>query len=325
VGNSTTSLQNIFDRAASKGIPTPLMNTPAGYGTDLAIEMGNDVMSDIIQERFNWKWNRVTAPFFLSNSFQQDYPQVGITNMGWLEDCDRVDINNTALPKPIRQLTCRRGLSRTSIPWAPVSELCWMYNSDLIYGAWPGAGVTFYPLIASVVQQNPIMNFQDVNGNLLIVKTFGTTGVSAPSASVNAPEGTIVVDGSMTWVVVAPNSQGFRINPIPGGAGPTWQIIPYYQMTAPKLTTLQSLLSPIPDFDMRHFQKGVETYCLKGSPNPGDAKRAESSERDWFAAMDRIKREANKETDSYALLPATSPVENPSAWTRNPLDPSQPY
>ena len=123
MGSSTISVQNILDRVAAKGIQTPLMQA-AGYGTDLAVAMANDVMSDLIAERFNWKWNRALAPAFYSNSYQQDYPQVALTNVGWLEDADRIDINNTAFPKPLRQLTVRRQLSRSGLAWAPVTEIC---------------------------------------------------------------------------------------------------------------------------------------------------------------------------------------------------------
>ena len=175
MGNSTISVRNILDRVASKGIPTPLTIQASGYGPDLAVSMANDVMGDIIAERFNWKWNRTAAAAFYTNSFQQDYPQVGITNIGWLEDADRVDINNTAFPKPLKQLTVRRQLSRTSQSLTPIGELCWMYNSQLNYGTWPGAGVTFYALVSAQVKQNPTMSMIDKNGNLLIVTGFGTT------------------------------------------------------------------------------------------------------------------------------------------------------
>lgn len=324
MGNSTISLQKILDRVATKGIPTPLAMA-SGFGQDLALSMANDVMSDIIAQRFNWKWNRKTAPSFYTNSWQQDYPLAGITNIGWLEDCDRVDINNTSLPKPLKQITVRRQLSRASASWAPTSDICWMYNSQLVFGTWPGPGVTFSPLVATQIKQNPLMSMVDANGNLLVVSGFGTTGSNAPILAANSAEGTTVADGTVTWIVVAPTSQGFRVHPLPGAAGPVWQITPYYQMKSPTFLILDQLIDPIPDDFSSHFQKGMDAYCLMASPNPGDDKRGLEAKQDWLRSLVNLCEQADREADAYAMIPQTSPVENIYAGMRNPQDPSQPY
>ncbi len=327
MGNSTTTLQQVLDYASAKGVPIPTQ-TAAGYGTELAIKLANDVMGDIIAERFNWKWNRATAAAFYTNSWQQDYPQIGLTNLGWLEDADRVDINNTALPKPMRQLTCRRQLSRVSMSWTPVMELCWMYNFQLTFGVWPGPGVVYAPLVVTppaIVQQNPLMSMVDANGNLLIVTGFGTTGLAAPVLPGKSAEGTPVTDGSVTWTVVSPNSQGFRVHPLPGASGPVWQITPYYQMLLQKLTALSSLINPIPDDYSRIFQTGYEIASKRSSPNPGDRAEGEKEYPLWMKAMKDAAKQGDREADAYGMLPATSVVENIYGWRRNPQDPSQPY
>jgi hypothetical protein len=324
MGNSTITLQNVVDYVVAKGIPNPTQVT-GSYGPALALELACDVMADLVAERFNWKWNRVTAAPFYTNSFQQDYPQLGITNLGWLEDCDRVDINNTAIPKPLKGITCRRQLSRASTPWTPVSEICWMYNSQLSYGIWPGPGVTYSPLLAALVVQNPLMSMIDQNGNLLIVTGFGTTGSVAPLAAANAAEGVTVTDGTVTWTVVAEESQGFRVNPLPGAAGPVWKMIPYYQKQAVRFLTLQTTLDPIPNDYSQYFKRGFEAYCLQASPNPGDRARFEDAHMAWLKSMDDVKKQGDREADAYALLPVSQPVENVYGWQRNPQDPSQPY
>jgi hypothetical protein len=324
MGNSTTTVLNVLDIAASKGIADPRQNA-AGYGTQLALRIANDTMGSIIAERFNWKWNRANAVPLYTNSFQQDYPQIGLTNVGWLEDCDRVDINNTALPKPLRQLTVRRQLSRCGMGWAPVSEICWMYNNQLSYGVWPGAYVVYHPLVAALIVQNPAMSMIDANGNLLIVTGFGTTGTVAPVLAANSAEGTTFVDGSVTWTVVGPMSQGFRVVPLPGAIGPVWQLLPYYQKMAPAITALANLINPIPDDYSRFYQAGFEAYCLQASPNPGDRNRFKDSYSLWMKSMDDIRKQGDREADAYAMLPATSPVENTFGWMRNPQDPGQPY
>ncbi len=283
-------------------------------------------MADIVAVRFNWKWNRATAAPFYTNSWQQDYPQIGLVNVGWLEDGDRVDINNTAFPKPLRQVTVRKQLSRTSLAWMPVDQLCWMYNYELTYGTWPGAGITFHPLVTtSATVQNPLMSMIDANGNRLIVTAFGTTGSVAPVLPANSAEGATVVDGSVTWTVVAAMSQGFRVFPLPGASGPVWQVTPYYQVLLQKLTTLQSLINPIPDDYSPFFQTGYENYCKRSSSNPTDRAEGQKEYPLWLKAMHDAAKQGDREADAYGMIPATSPVERVYGWVRNPQDPSQPY
>lgn len=324
MGNSTITLQKILDRVAGKGIPTPLSN-PSGYASDLALSFANDVMSDIIAERFNWKWNRAVATPFYTNSYQQDYPQIGLTDCAWLEDADRVDINNTSLPKPIRQLTCRRQLSSASVPYAPVDQICWMYNYQMQFGTWPGAAQTFYPLVTAQVKQNPIMSMKDANGNLLIVTTVGTTGTVAPVLPVNSAEGTAVVDGTVTWKVVSPNGQGFRVFPLPGATGPVLQIIAYYQKRSIAFLTLGQTIDPVPDDYSGTFQKGMDAYCLMASPNPGDGKRGMEARAAWLNAMLSDAKQGDRETDAYAIIPCSSPVDSVYSRLRNPQDPGEPF
>lgn len=324
MGNSSITVQMVLDWAKAKGMPVPT-DQPGSYGTDLAIKAGNDVMSDLVAERFNWKWNHATAAPFYTNSFQQDYPQLALSNIGWLESADRIDINNTSFPKPLRQLNVVKQLSRTSDSWFPTRDLCWMYNKDLSYGTWPGPDQVYSPLVAAQVQQNPIMSMIDANGNLLIVTVFGTTGSVAPVLAADSPEGTTVVDGTVTWTVVSPTGQGFRVFPLPGSPGTVWQIIPYYQLKLVPLVNLQSLINPIPDDFSRVFQVGYELYCKMGSPNPQDRLEGQKNYPLWLTAQLDAEKQGDRELNAYGMLPATSPVSDTWPWIRNPQDPSQPF
>lgn len=327
MGNSTTRLQDVYDWAKAKGIPVPT-DQPGGYGTRLALKIGNDVMAAIIAERFNWKWNRATAAPFLTNSFQQDYPQIGLTDIGWGDDIDKVDINNTSFPKPtnVPGMTWMRQLSRTSLCLCPVSQLCWMYNNELSYGTWPGPTKAFSPLLGAVTRQNPLMSMIDANGNRLIVTTFGTTGASAPALSANAAEGATVTDGSVVWTVVGAMSQGFRVSPLPGATGPVYQITPYYQRLLQKLTTLQSLINPIPDDFNYNFQTGVEIMCKQGCSDPQLRAEGMKDYPLWLKAMVDMRKQGNREPDAYGAYPADGVVESVYGYRglRNPQDPSQP-
>ena len=327
MGNSTQTLQTVLDAMAGKGIPDP-RRLPGGYGNALALEMINRVFADLLTARFNWKFNRAVAAPFYTNSWQQDYPQLAQPNgtIAWGEDADMIDINNTQIPKPLWPLTWRRALSRQSISVQWPSQLCWMYNSDLTFGAWPGAGVVYSPLItAGSVAANPIMNFVDKNGNLLILTTFGTTGTTAPFAAASSAEGTTVNDGSVVWTVVSPTSQGFRLDTLPGQTGPVWQINPVYQMEPPSITTFKTPLNPFPDSYLRHVRRGLEAECLAASPNPADQKRGmamlalvkgrNGEMKGWVAEIVAdMTEEGDKEPNVYSLVPLTSPVQE--RWER---------
>ena len=317
MGNSTIKLGYVFDVIAAKGIPDP-RGGPSGYGDQLALECANEVMADIVCERYNQKWNRAIAAPFFTNSFQQDYPQLAQAGgpIGWGEDGDVVEINNTYIPPPMSNIKWRRGLSRTNLSrWWP-QNMCWMYNSELFLGVWPGADVTFYPLLGSGAPagQNPLLNMVDANGNILIVTVFGTTGTVAPVLPAASAEGTTVVDGTVTWTCVSPTSQGFRIDRLPSAAGPTLKILPYYQLDPPRFTTMQQMLDPIPDSFSRFFFRGLQAQCQLNSPNPQDVKRGlESTERDKVTGepmwMKEPKAQGDRELNGYALLPAQSVVE----------------
>lgn len=326
MGNSSVSVQSVIDHIVTQGIPSPLSH-PAGYGTQLALDIGTDVMSDLISKRFNWKWNRHLAPALYTNSWQQDYPYPGTVNtMGWLENADRIDINNTSNPKPLKQITARKDLPLTSYCRGPVSDVCWVYNSEMKLGAWPGAGVTYYPLVTGInpVKQNSPMGIQ-IGTTILTLKTFGTTGTAVPVIPATAAEGDPITDGTCVWTVCAPTSKGFRVYPLPGATGPVWQVIPRYQSLPPIITTLQQMIDPIPDDQAKHFRRGYQAFSLRASPNPQDRQRFQPDYTEWIETLLAIRETADKELNVYGLVPATFPVDEIYPGWRNPRDPSTPY
>jgi hypothetical protein len=325
MGSSTVKLQTVVDNVAAQGVPNPL-NNAGGYATQLALDMANDCAADIIDQRFNWKWNSKLAPAFLTNSFQQDYPQLGNTDIGWLEDADRIDINNTSIPKPIRQLTVRRALSRTSYTTGPINQIQWLFNSEMQFGEWPGPGIVYTPPIGTnPAVQNPLMSMVDANANLLILTGFGITGLVAPVLPAASAEGTTIADGTAIWTVVSPTSKGFRVSSLPGGTGPIWKVVPKYQMIAPRFTSLQQTLDPIPDDYERYFKTLYRIYCLQNSPNPEDRKQFAQERIDYLNALVGPRKQGDRESDAYAMYPENSVVESIYPNLRNPLDPSQPY
>lgn len=328
MGNSTISLSNAFDTVCSQGIPDPRQNA-SGYGDALTLRLGCDVMADLITERFNWKFNRATATAIYTNSWQQDYPQpaqpAGL--IGWGEDCDLVDITNTVIPQPMWHPSWRRGLSRTStnVTGRRIQNICWMENKDLSLGVWPGPNVTFYNLITvSPLPQNPIMSMLDANGNILIVTTFGVTGAAAPVLPADSAEGATVDDGSVVWTCVAPTSQGFRLDALPSATGPTYQVLPYYQIEPPRFTDTEQMLDPIPDSYSRHFLRGLDAACLMASPNPADKERGQMAHVTWLESMPAAMKQGDKELNIYRLVPER-PVTEDRYYGGGPYSAEVPY
>lgn len=313
-------------------MPSPL-NHPGGYGSQLAIDIGNDVMSDLISERFNWKWNRKLATPVTTNSWQQDYPIAGADNwVGWLENADRVDINNTSNPKPLKQITARKDLPLTSYCQGPITDICWIFNSEMRLGTWQ-ASATYNPLVTggNPVQQNPLMGI-NLYGAILALSQFGTTGTTMPTIDINGnpitdatPEGTQIPDGTAAWIVCAPTSKGFRVYPLPGATGPVWTIYPRAQMLPPTFSDLQQMIDPIPDDQAKHFRKGYRAYALDASPDPKDRQRFQPDYQQWISSLLEIKKSGDKELNVYGLVPATYPVDAVYPGLRNPRDPSTPY
>lgn len=316
-GNSTITLRSVLDGLVGRGMKDPSKQA-SGIGLTLTLELANDAMADLICERFNWKWNSALATPFLTNSWQQDYPQLAQQNgpIGWGEDCTQIDINNTMIPKPKWRVTWRKAIPRISsfesFTPPPGWQIQWMYNENLSFGIWPGAGVTFYPLLTGgAVMQNPIMSMIDKNENLLIVTGFGTTGSVAPFLAADEAEGTTVTDGSVTWTCVSPTSQGFRLWPLPNATGPVYQIAPVYQLDPPTITEISQFMNPFPDSYIRHFRRVFRFHCAEASPDPTDQKRFGGNIENYLlSSVEKAAKQGDKEQNSYGLVPATSPVEN---------------
>jgi hypothetical protein len=314
MGTSTIKLKQVLDTLTASGVPNP-REGPSGYGDQMALDKATQVMADIACERFNWKWNRADAKPFLTNSWQQDYPQLAQANgiIGWGEDCSATAILNTTYPKPVRSISWRRGLSRVSASngWWP-GNLCWMYNKELFIGFWPGPGAVYAPLTVSPQPQNPLMSMTDANGNILIVTGFGTTGATAPALPAGTAEGKTVTDGSVVWTCVSPTSQGFRIDRLPPATGPALLIEPSYQIDPPIFTSYGQTLAPIPDSFSRFFYRGLESELMLASTDPAMMKRGQMAKADWMNALREAMKQGDRETNVYGLVNARPVVE--SGW-----------
>lgn len=322
MGSSTTTIDSIVDYVSSLGELSPILPV-GGFSTSAALGIANDVMADLLGKRFPWKWNRMKIAPFYTNSYQQDYAQIGLATLAWLENGYWVDINNTSLPKPTYALEAVRDLSISSITGNPPAKVCWFPNNQLTQGIWPGANTTYVqPLGAVQTPTNGPTNILDANGNILVLTTYGTTGSIAPSLPPSSAEGTTAPDGSCVWTVAGPNSQGFRILPMPPPQGVIYQINLVGQMKPPPLfTTTGAVINPIPDDYAQEFREGFIVYCYRMSPNPQMQQLYDKKRGLWLEAIHDAMIQGDRETDAAGFTPDRSVVAPQGGYDIGPANP----
>jgi hypothetical protein len=325
MGNSSTTVQSIADYIMSMGELAPVLPA-AGYSVSNCLTIATDVMLDLISQRFNWKWNRMKVPPFYTNSWQQDYAQIGSTfpaPIGWIESAYWVDINNTALPKPTYPIEVQRDLPVTSISGNPPAKIDWEFNNQLLQGVWPGAGQKYTPPLGAVnTPTNPTINILDAAGNILVLTTYGTTGTIAPAAPANSPEGTTVNDGTCVWTVAGPSSQGFRLMPLPPQQGVVYQVNVIGQMKAPPpFTTMQQFINPVPDDYANYFRDGFQAYCYKISPNNQMRGQFKEMRMGWLASIAEAMKQGDREQTNSGFIPDRSVVAPQGGIDIGPANP----
>lgn len=289
-----------------------------GSSAQPALKISNEVFQELFSPTQPWPFNRFKLPVFYTNSYQQDYAIPGLTKLAWLEHGFGVDINNSAIPKPICGIECVRDQEQTYAQGPNVALASRLPNSQLYYGTWgapnvgggslgnnpqPGQAI-INPLGQPSQPANPILQIQDANGNLLVLTTYGTTGSTAPSAAVNAAAGTTVTDGAAVWTVVDPNGQGIRIGPLPGQTSTVWQVNLIGQLKPPVFTNLNQTISPIPD-DLTHmFTNGFLAFCWRYHPEQKIAARFDKEYAIWQKSIATARQSQNREKEEFGFVPS---------------------
>jgi hypothetical protein len=266
-------------------------------GTEPALSIANDVIQIMLAQSLPWKFNRAAAQPFLTVALQQDYI-TSITDLAWIEQGWRIDINNTSIPKPVFSLEMVRDIQQVfwqSVPF----QVSWIPNSLAVYGTWQKN--TLYPtgLGSAQTPVSPIQQFIDINGNFLFVSVNGTSGNSQPSLPAGSAAGTTVTDGGVTWTVADPNGIAFRTAPMPATSGIVWEMHPIYQKRPPVKTNLMQTISPIPDDFGYLFRQGLLAMCyVHAGSKQGPSAMAQWKE-DLFTAL----KGSDRERDANTMVP----------------------
>jgi hypothetical protein len=324
MGNSTKTLQSVVDFASTIGDLTPVLKGTGGFSREPAVSIANRVLQELIAERFNWKWNRLPIMPFAINSLQQDYATINVTNIGWLERCTRIDINNTSEPKPTAQVEVVRDLDITGNVYGWPGQISWLQNSLLQQGNWPGAGKVYANPIGGIgMPQNGHTNILDANGNILVLTQWGTTGSIAPVAPASSVAGTNVQDGTVVWTVANPNAQGLRLSPRPPQNGNVWLLKPFVQAKAPVLTALSQTIDPVPDDYGGYFEDGFIAYCHRQSSDPKVKALFPEMYKLWQKAIMDAAKQGDREPEGAGWYPTRSIMADSGGGM--PLGPAWPF
>lgn len=307
MGNSSTKLQAVVDSVRTIADLTPIFTNTGGYAREPACTIATDTMAELLSQRFNYKFNRLKIAPVLLTSNQADYPSVSLPNLGWLESASIVDINSTSVPKPAGPLEVVRDLDFSSSQGGYPRKVSWLTNSQLELGVWPGPSTAYTnPVGVPQTPVNPVTNFVDGAGNILVLTQWGITGTAAPEAAAGAAAGTKVPDGSAVWTVADPNSAGFRVWPSPPQAGTAWLLRLFGQAKPPVFTELKQTLDPLPSDYETWFRRGFIAHAHEHSPDPQVRGRFEQKQSEWLAAMGEAYQQANREPENYGFTPDRS-------------------
>jgi hypothetical protein len=310
----------------------------AGAALQPMLNIVNDVTTELLAQVFNWRWNRGKYPLFYTNSWQQDYA-TNVINLGWLENGALIDINNTALPKPIWPLEVVKDLPMTSAQYGIPGQVCWFPNDQLQYAVWPGAFTVFTQPLGVVTNgpANPIAQIQDPNGNFWVVTTYGTTGATQPTwpttltfptLSNPAQAATTQTDGSVVWTAVNPKGAGIRCNPIPPQTGVVYQFNLFYQyrpfaFSNGLYTNFNQTLEPIPDDFIKYFKDGCVAMAYNHSSDKNIRGKFQDQYNLWKKSLMDAKTQGDRERDTYGFYPTQGVVQR--GWYDIYPGPSNPY
>jgi len=345
---TTYTGQNIVDSMRVMPLLAPIFNSQvSGFSLEPALTIINETMAYMMGTNFAWKFNEIeVAPFYI-NSYQQDYATLN-DKIGWLQAGDCLDVNNTALAKTQPQVEVVKDLPRAS-SWVALPpmfygvmkfQVCWRYNNQLYYGTWgaansgnptrgnnPQAGSIYTGILATGGQMpfNPITQIQDANGNLLSLSQFGTEGTAAPVAPPGSLAGTVVsgTGATTTWTVVDPAMQGFRVWPTPSQSGVVWQFNLRAQAKPPApITSLNTLLKPIPDEYIHIFRQGCISTAYRYSPEEKVRQMYTQERQIWTETLMGARMQADREPENHSFV--TGGIVASPAGTM-PITPGNPF
>lgn len=324
----SNTCQDLISYAQSFSDLSPVLGR-SGWERRPGLDFINNVMSKILSQNLPWKFNRNNAPSFLTVALQQDYVS-NVTDLGWLEQGWRLDINNSTnagnrAPKPVFTGETVRDIQQTSMQSGFPFQISWLPNNQATMGVWQANTAYGCGYGQAQVPASPIQQFIDANGNILFINSnalglsinspgfsgsapivvgvpYGTSGGTQPVLPANSAAGATIADGTITWTVASPNAVCFRLGPLPAFSSLCWLITPIYQMKPRRFTSLQQLLAPIPDEYFYMLQDGFIAMCKMHA----GAKDARDDYAKWEESLIVAVRGSDREREEFSFVPSSS-------------------
>lgn len=350
MGNSTVQLQQIVDYTKTIVELNPVLSQ-GGFSQEPALTIANDVMTAMLAQPFNPKWNLLRMPVLYSNSWQQDYV-TPVTNLSWLETGIILNVNSTANPKNRYDLETNRFLPESSVQYGRPGQCSWLYNKDAIFGTWgggalqegaalnPAANSIYGPVLGAGVNAqpaNPLNQIVDPNGNfwtLTLAPTFYTVGcklgatqpswpttVQYPTFTNPSIVATTIADGTGTWTAINPNAYAIRVFPIPSQTGVVWQLRAWGQKRPIQFTALSQYLDPIPDDFVPYFRRGFIAYTYMHSKDKQVLAKFATQQKLWMESLMTYIRSGDRERDNDGIYPSESIMSSPYIDYMGPANP----
>ena len=346
---SSITIQDVVNYTRAVAPETVPILPVAGYSYEPALTFANDVLQKIMAQGADWRWNVSYCPLFLTNCLQQDYV-TSLRDLGWLMSAYAIDINNNTnanneAPKPFYTMEVGREIGYTAYMGQP-QIVTFIQNSQANFGTWQPN--TVYPCGYGVpaAPATPIQQIVDPSGNILYLDStqlnlsinspgytasnpptlptpnpYGTTGTTQPVLPPGSPAGQTILDGTVTWTVADPSGFAIRLNPLPGIGGLCWLMQVVYQRRAPKFTSLQNTISPIPDDFAFLFRAGFTAYALMAAGSP----RADKAYQIWEEQIAQARFMSQREQTEYGFYPDTGMTGGSTTWDQFSVGPASPF
>ena len=200
-----------------------------------------------------------------------------------------------------------------SSPSAPTVTVTMVSNP----GVYQAGGIINNSAAASQ-PANPITQIVDANGNFLLLTTYGVEGTAAPLAAINAnPGGVVSGTGATTqWTVLDPNGLGIRILQVPSQTGVVWQFNIIGQKSPVIFTSLQQLLTPLPDKYEPFFRAGFIAQCYRYSPEAKIRAKFEAEWAMWTRSLQSLRETQDRELEEYQFVPERSIMSRGTSQNR---------
>ena len=130
---------------------------------------------------------------------------------------------------------------------------------------------------------------------------------------------------SVTWTVVDPNGQGFRILPVPSETGVVWQFNIWGQALPIRFKNLQQTLAPLPDQYEPNFRQIFIARCYQYSPQANIRAKFAVEHQLAMKALEDCRVKSDREQEENRFYPERTVMGGGRRGNARWLGPAYPF